>query len=149
MRNKRSPRWVWSSGIIGHQKSVGICTCCGNSGRRLFDRGWRERRSGSVVPNTTDRSAVDHPNTFGPYLREDVGNGEGRGGNYSVTIGLGRTAPWSTDSEPYRLCVTLVALGCAQVPGSGLVRNLDRSCRMVITALNWGTSCNSVHAMHS
>lgn len=65
-----------------------------------------------------------------------------------MTIELDQTASSSTDLKLYRLHAILTALECAQVPGSGLIQNLDRSCRM-ITALNWGMSCNSVRAMRS
>ena len=75
-------------------------------------------RGESAVPNTTDRSVVDHPRTFDLYLYEEgVGNG-GEGGNYCVRIELDRTAPLLTDLKLCRLDATLAASGYAQVPGS-------------------------------
>jgi len=55
--------------------------------------------SESAVPNTTDRSVVNHPNTFDLYLCEDVRNEGGKEGNYSATIELDRTASAPTDLE--------------------------------------------------
>jgi len=59
------------------------------------------------------------PSTFGLYLYEDVRNGGEMGGNYSATIELDRTVIPSTDLGLYHLHGIQVALGCAQVPGSG------------------------------
>lgn len=145
-RNKHNPRWAWPCGITGHRKSVGISTCCRNSGWGLLDReGW----GGTVVPNTTDRPVVDHPNTFVLYSYEEVGNGEGGwGGSYSVRIELDRTEPSMTESELYRLYVAPAALGYAQAPDSGRVRNLGRSC-LPTAGLNLERWCNSVRAMRS
>jgi hypothetical protein len=92
---------------------------------------------------------VDHLSAFDLYLYEDVRNGGGRGGNYSATIELDRTVSPSTDLGPCHLCAILVASGYAfrfRAPGEFEIWN--RSCRMT-TAVNRGTSCNSVHAMHS
>ena len=65
---------------------------------------------------------ADLPNTFDLYLYEDVRSGGGtggRGGNYSATIELDRTAPPSTDLRFYHLHAILIASEYAQVPGSG------------------------------
>ena len=51
------------------------------------------RGSRSVVPNTTDCSVMNPPNTFDLYSNDDVRNGGGREGNYSAMIELGRTVP--------------------------------------------------------
>ena len=69
--------------------------------------GWEGE--GSAVPNTTDRSVVDLPNTFDLYLYEDAMNGGGRGGNYSATIELGRTVPPPTDLKLYHPRAILIA----------------------------------------
>src|ERR1700753_2283286 len=108
------------------------------------------RRGGqSVVPNTTDCSVVYHPSAFDLCLCVYAGNEGwrgGRGGNYSLTTELGRTVRSPTDLRLYRLCVTLTAWEYVQVQGCGQPQSLE-SHRMTYAG-GWGTSGNSIRAMH-
>ena len=79
----------------------------------------RRRRGRSAVPNTTNCSAMNPPNTFDLYSYEDVRNGGGREGNCSATIELDRIVPPSTDLKLCHLHGILGVSGYAQVPGSG------------------------------